>query len=182
MRYVGKNPSIIPLYRPLIQAVLQFLHIIVKSAHIHPLRDLIYRPKECNAQINSSAKSQLFQIPPDLPVEPGALLHLSTQLGGQAFHLFIKGFAHFRHLSGADITAGCEYITVLPYLLKRREFAESRDILIFGLVLTAAASSVMTPGEAGCLALALRKGQRTSLGTQKMLTARYSSGSSGSAP
>ena len=34
----------------------------------------------------------------------------------------------------------------------------------------------------GCLACALRWPQRASRGTQKMLTARYSSGSSGSAP
>src|SRR4030067_2070703 len=43
------------------------------------------------------------------------------------------------------------------------------------------ASSIILP-EAGCLALAWRCGQRASLGTQKMLKARYSSGSSGSAP
>src|SRR3989337_419344 len=43
------------------------------------------------------------------------------------------------------------------------------------------ASSIILPA-AGCLALAWRCGQRASLGTQKMLKARYSSGSSGSAP
>ncbi len=43
------------------------------------------------------------------------------------------------------------------------------------------ASSTSVP-MVGCGALALRCGQRASFGTQKMLEARYSSGSSGSAP
>ena len=43
------------------------------------------------------------------------------------------------------------------------------------------ASSTMVP-MVGCGALAFRCSQRASFGTQKMLTARYSSGSSGSAP
>ena len=43
------------------------------------------------------------------------------------------------------------------------------------------ASSTILP-MVGCLALALRCGQRASFGTQKTFAARYSSGSSGSAP